>query len=297
MKLIHIKDDFKPHLLGDSMMVPIKKSKFPGGEVFVRFETELYSLYDQDITLTTRLNSSDDIMELLMVTDAVRKYQPRSVSVFFPYLPYARQDRVCSEGESFSLKVFGNLINSQNYKSVRVIDAHSDVAGGCIDNLFVDDNIRYVRESIEHAEAIPSYSWLVSPDAGALKKIYKVAKELGFENVAVGEKVRDMKTGNIIRTDVNIQDFEGDDVWIVDDICDGGRTFIELAKVLKERNVGKIYLFVTHGIFSKGFSELRRYFEVVYTTNSIIGGGDVPYGENDWAEFIDIDYRLENYAI
>ena len=62
---------------------------------------------------------------------------------------------------------------------------------------------------------------------------------------------------------------DGKDAIIVDDICDGGKTFIELAKVLKQKNVGKIYLVITHGIFSQGFEGLASYVSGIYTTNSV----------------------------
>ena len=76
-------------------------------------------------------------------------------------------------------------------------------------------------------------------------------------------------TGNITKTTVLHDDFGGKDCVIVDDICDGGRTFIELAKVLKERGAGKIGLFVTHGIFSQGVGVLfDNGIDFIYTTDS-----------------------------
>ena len=78
-------------------------------------------------------------------------------------------------------------------------------------------------------------------------------------------RYRDTATGNIIRTDISVQDFKGANLMIVDDICDGGRTFIELAKVLRERNAGKIELFITHGIFSKGVDVFDGYVDQAET--------------------------------
>jgi ribose-phosphate pyrophosphokinase len=113
----------------------------------------------------------------------------------------------------------------------------------------------------------------VSPDAGAYKKIFDVAQEFRIDNIATATKVRDLKTGKILHTEIpNLpvtlaEDFK---YVIVDDICDGGRTFVELAKAIREqRPTAKIYLVVTHGIFSGGFEGLGEYFEHVYTTNSI----------------------------
>ena len=91
------------------------------------------------------------------------------------------------------------------------------------------------------------------------------------EKIITATKVRDLKTGNILRTEIPVLDQHNNLKYvIVDDICDGGRTFIELAKVIKDsRPTAKIYLVVTHGIFSVGFDFLVQYFDGIYTTNSV----------------------------
>ena len=112
---------------------------------------------------------------------------------------------------------------------------------------------------------------LVSPDAGAYKKVFDVAKEFKIEKIITATKVRDLETGNIIRTDIPVLDQHNNLKYvIVDDICDGGRTFIELAKAIKDsRPTAEIYLVVTHGIFSFGFDFLVQYFDGIYCTNSV----------------------------
>jgi ribose-phosphate pyrophosphokinase len=110
----------------------------------------------------------------------------------------------------------------------------------------------------------------VSPDAGAYKKIFDVAKKFDINKVITATKVRDLKTGQILHTEVPLQDLNEDIKYvIVDDICDGGRTFTEIAKAIRTQVPNaRIYLVVTHGIFSAGFEELEKYFERIYTTNS-----------------------------
>ena len=112
---------------------------------------------------------------------------------------------------------------------------------------------------------------LVSPDAGAYKKVFDVAKEFKIEKIITATKVRDVKTGKILRTEIPVLDQHRNLKYvIVDDICDGGRTFIELAKAIKDsRPTAEIYLIVTHGIFSAGFDELKKYITEVYCTNSV----------------------------
>jgi ribose-phosphate pyrophosphokinase len=112
---------------------------------------------------------------------------------------------------------------------------------------------------------------LVSPDAGAYKKVFDVAKEFNIEKIITATKVRDLKTGQILHTEVPTPDMHNDIKYvIIDDICDGGRTFTEIAKAIKAtRPTAKIYLIVTHGIFSGGFAQLGEYFEQIFTTNSV----------------------------
>ena len=113
---------------------------------------------------------------------------------------------------------------------------------------------------------------LVSPDAGAYKKVFGVGQLFGIENIITASKVRDVKTGKILSTELpSIKKYNDSMKYvIVDDICDGGKTFIELSKAIKEqKSDAKIYLIVTHGIFSKGCDELMEHIERIYTTNSI----------------------------
>lgn len=268
----------------DNNQLSYTLSTFPGGEVFFRLDPCVHDDFPFDeIQITTRLNNAEDIMLLFMATDAVkRKYPGIKIHLFVPYLPYARQDRVCTPGEAFSLKVFGNMINAQGYESVTVLDAHSTVADACIDRLTVLKSDPYVFEGIDllrsyldaENSAFDTQPVLVSPDAGALKKVFALAQarpDYFDSTIVVGQKVRNLATGDIIETRIDKQDLDlnGRDVVIVDDICDGGRTFIELAKVLRAEGVASITLFVTHGIFSKGVAVFQDIIDTVICTNSI----------------------------
>ncbi len=114
---------------------------------------------------------------------------------------------------------------------------------------------------------------LISIDAGASKKINSLGEFLysnGWTNFDIIQcnKKRNVSNGNIEGFEVFTDDLQGLPCFISDDICDGGASFIHAAKALKEKNCGDLYLFVTHGIFSKGFDELNKYFKKIYTTNS-----------------------------
>lgn len=244
--------------------------QFPGGEMHIKLDNSIdYSMIDA-CAITSRVRSGDDIMKILIAKDALQRKGVNCIELIMPYLPYARQDRRCNDGESFTLKVFSDLINSANFKKVLVLDAHSDVTPAVLLNCENIPNYKYVEKAyFDIVEYDNADVLLVSPDAGANKKLNGlVSNVLGFKGIIKCDKSRDIETGKIIGVDVFSDDLNGACCLIVDDICDGGRTFIELAKELKNKNVGNLYLFVTHGIFSKGFNELSKYFKTIYTTNS-----------------------------
>jgi ribose-phosphate pyrophosphokinase len=243
-----------------------KAFKFPGGEIHLKFKMD-YLFNDGDITIQTRLNSSDDLILLILAIETIAKDWPnRKITVFIPYMPYQQADRDFSVGECFSLKTITTILNSLPVEQYVVYDAHSDVTPALLKKCKVIDNSTYIKHVVS---TLPENVILLSPDAGAYKKIYKLAEKINFKGeVASANKSRSISTGNIDSIELSKQDFEGKPVLIVDDICIGGRTFVELAKKLKERNVGSLYLAVSHGIFSNGLNELSQYFDGIFTTNS-----------------------------
>lgn len=202
-----------------------------------------------------------------------------------PYIPYARQDRVCAPGDSFSLKLFANLINAQGYDKVYVTDAHSTVATALLENVVERPQSSFAVGLASRLGilGLANYKYIVAPDAGASKKAVDFAKTYNLMthvDVVQALKVRDPATGAITKTTVLKDDFVEDDVLIVDDICDGGRTFTELARALKDRGAGRIGLFVTHGIFSRGLDPLfAEGIDDIFTTDSF-------YQSDDRAEIV-----------
>lgn len=256
---------------------PFKQFAFSGGEEHVKLfdptnasSVELFKKAESFTILTNAQNSSS-IMQTLLTTDALRRINKNAkIELFMPYFPYARQDRVMVSGEPFSLKVMTSLINSMQYDKVHVLNPHSEVTTALLDNIEQIDNSLFVEYSLDHIYLKVDRKWLaiVSPDAGAEKKTYDLAKKLGITDIILGTKKRDVKDGKILKTDF-VGDVSGKDCVIVDDIIDGGRTFIELAKVLRDNGANSVYLIVSHGIFSSGIEELKKHIDAIYTTNSI----------------------------
>jgi len=246
-------------------------SKFSGGELHVCCDDLNYLLpqaSNLDYTkLTARLQSSDDIMELFMLIEILNRNRCGALKLVIPYFPYARQDRVTEDKCAFSLKVFCNLLNSQLKPEDRVVvfDPHSDVTPALCDNTIVVNMRNIIVENFY--DKFEDIDALVAPDAGAYKKVSDVAAY--FEKpVIVATKTRNVGTGEL--SDPKVHGQVPERVIIVDDICDGGRTFTSLAKVLRDAGAKWVGLYVTHGIFSKGVKVFDGLIDHIYTTDTFL---------------------------
>ncbi|GAA4278661.1 ribose-phosphate diphosphokinase [Aquimarina mytili] len=258
MQFLHLDSSFTPY--GPS--IDFEAFTFAGGEPHIKI---INQNIEGPITITQRIRSFNDLGLLLIATDALRRMDVKVIHVFIPYFPAARQDRVMVLGESLSVKVYADIINAQNYNQVAVFDPHSEVTPALLNNVKVIQNYEFVKQCLQ---TIGEEVVLVAPDGGALKKIYKVSEYLGGVEVIECSKKRDVKTGQLSGFRVYEEDLKGKHCVIVDDICDGGGTFLGLAQVLKEKKAGKISLIISHGIFSNGTEKFEQQFDTIFTTNS-----------------------------
>jgi ribose-phosphate pyrophosphokinase len=262
--------------------IKYKVSNFPDGQQSITLATIFpKDLENKSVTIKSRLNSFLDLELIICANQALIElgiqnsaFKLSEINLYTPYFIGARSDRKFLNGQSNYLKtVICPIVNSQNFNRVTILDPHSDVLEACINNFQKITNVSFAKDAIID---INDKITLVSPDAGALKKIYDVASAVDCSDIIVANKLRDLKSGKIIRTDVpNLDQEPGSKTFvIVDDICDGGRTFVEIAKAIRDVRTkeifnDKIYLVVTHGIFTAGFEELEKWFTGVYTTNSV----------------------------
>jgi ribose-phosphate pyrophosphokinase len=252
------------------------KIVFSGGEVQVKldlagvdptipFNTKL----PVKITIGAHITDSEGVMELVMLTDAIkREFQDiRTLVLVLPYLPYARQDRVCARGEALSVKVFAGILNDLEFDKVTVWDCHSPTGLAVIENVENIPQTELLKGILGNSDLPLERTVLVAPDAGSIKKVSDLAQEYALPMVRA-DKNRDVQTGKITETVVYSEHIGDRDFLIVDDICDGGRTFIELAKVLRPLTNGKVKLYVTHGIFSQGLTVFEGLIDEIYTARA-----------------------------
>lgn len=260
MITLHLDQNFNPI---EGTDIAFKLFSFSGGEPHIKIDSGFN--VNEPVAITHRLSSFQCLGELCLAVDALRRMGVAKISLFIPYFPGARQDRVMVLGEPLTVKVYADIINAMKLDKVTVFDPHSEVTPALLDNCEVVSNHAFIQEVIKR---IGTDVRLISPDGGALKKIYKLSEYLGGTAVTECGKSRDVKTGKLSGFRVFDESLDGADCLIVDDICDGGGTFIGLAEALKNKGAGKLYLAVSHGIFNKGFEVFGGYFEKLFTTNS-----------------------------
>lgn len=254
--------------------IELKSSRFlfPAGELGIKLDVENLNFKHsvKRIALVARIQDSNDFMALALTKNALDNWMNYpEMDLYLFYVPYARQDRVCVTGEPFSLRVLANLINIIGFARIYIADPHSDVCGGLFVGVRVIKQIDIIEKFEEFTKRVLKGVTFVAPDAGSNKKAAEIAAYFGHQEFIRADKLRDLSNGKILETIVYTDDLKGGDVVIADDLCDGGRTFTELAKALKKKNAGKIILYVTHGIFSKGTKVLfENGIDEIYSTNS-----------------------------
>lgn len=176
-----------------------------------------------------------------------RKFSTAAHTILeLPYLPYARQDKEVTNESTFALYPFARLLNSLYFDEIHVFDPHNkeltkDLIVG------VQVGMPDIKKICKWAkDATPVY-----PDAGAAMRYVAITKALYCE------KMRDPLTGTILGVKVKGK-VQKKSYIIIDDICDGGRTFIEVAKKLYAGGAKEVHLYISHGIFSKGLEPLRE---------------------------------------
>lgn len=182
--------------------------------------------------------------------------------LLLPFVPGARQDRLNADGDYlFTARSVAKLVNALVLPGVVVLDPHSDVTPALIDRCEVISAADTVRAD----SFSPQYDVVVSPDAGAEKRAGAVARRLGIPLIH-GWKTRDIGSGKI--SGFGLEPCHANTALVVDDICDGGGTFVGLAEVLMVRGI-TADLYVTHGLFSQGTAKLLAHYRKVFCTDSI----------------------------
>ncbi len=249
-------------LLVDGEEVKFENTKFPDGTSQV-WKINQYPIFEDEheTKILWLFENEGELVQVCQLAQLVEKLYGNAPDLVVPYLPYGRQDKEISNSSSFALQTFTNILYNVNICRVETFDAHSNV----------ETNTHIESQSPkDFHKAILNHDIVCFPDKGAARRYLESFQEVP---VIYCEKVRNQLTGEITGLSVhtNDHDLTGKRILIVDDICDGGMTFIKVTETLNPYRPKQVDLAVSHGLFSKGRQVLHNAgITNIYTTNSLL---------------------------
>jgi len=220
--------------------------KFADGEIYIEINENIRG---NSIFIIQSISSpaNDNLMELLLCIDALKRSSAKNITAVIPYFGYARQDRKVVPRTSISAKLVSNLITKAGADRIVTVDLHAGQIQGFfdipVDNLFSTPIFaRHVKKRIKSKKII-----CVAPDVGGTERARALGKLLNV-GLAIVDKRRP-KPGQSEVMNV-IGDVKDQTCVIVDDIIDSGGTIVNAAKALKKRGAKEVYVYITHGVLS-----------------------------------------------
>jgi len=220
--------------------------RFSDGEVTVELHQNVRAR-DVFVVQPTCAPTNENLMELLIMVDALKRASAERISAVIPYFGYARQDRrPRSTRVPISAKVVANLLQTVGVARILTMDLHADQIQGFfdipVDNIYASPVLLGDLRQKGYEDLI-----VVSPDVGGVVRARALAKQLGCD-LAIIDKRR--PRANVSEVMHVIGEIEGRNCVIMDDMIDTAGTLVKAAEVLKERGAKKVYAYCTHPIFS-----------------------------------------------
>ena len=220
--------------------------RFSDGEVLVELHQNVRAR-DVFVVQSTCAPTNENIMELLIMVDALKRSSARRITAVIPYFGYARQDRrPRSTRVPISAKVVANLLATVGVERLLTMDLHADQIQGFfdmpVDNIYASPVLLTVLKSKNYRDLI-----VVSPDVGGVVRARALAKQVGCD-LAIIDKRR--SAANVSEVMHVIGEVDGRNCVIMDDMIDTAGTLVKAAEVLKERGAKSVYAYCTHAVFS-----------------------------------------------
>lgn len=220
----------------------------------------------EEVKVICSIVDSITLMHLIEVSNALDNAFAKKKVLAIPYLMGARFDRLMQMGDSIDLKVVADLVNYCGFEKVYLYDVHSDTSTMLIKNAVNVNNI-YLVKAYDKPNSI-----LICPDAGAVKKVGKYFDwNKNITDVVYCNKRRDLSNGNLTLNVLEAHKCNDRDCVIIDDLCDGGGTFLGIASQI---DPSSLTLIVTHGVFSKGTKIFESEFNEIIVSDSYPGSNE-----------------------
>ena len=220
--------------------------RFSDGEVTVEIQQNVRAR-DVFVVQSTCAPTNDNLMELLVMVDALRRASAERITAVIPYFGYARQDRrPRSARVPITAKVVANMLQAVDVTSVLTMDLHADQIQGFfdipVDNIYASPVLLGDLRQCNYTDLM-----VVSPDVGGVVRARALAKQLGCDMAIIDKRRPKANVSEVMHV---IGDIEGRNCVIMDDMIDTAGTLVKAAEVLKDRGAKKVYAYCTHPIFS-----------------------------------------------
>jgi ribose-phosphate pyrophosphokinase len=229
----------------DRPLSKITVNRFSDGEINVQIGESIRGI-DCFIVQPTCAPANDNLMELLIITDAMRRASAKSITAIVPYFGYARQDRKAAPRVPITAKLVANMMEEAGIDRVVTIDLHAGQIQG-----FFDIPVDNLYGSILFFEYFQKKNLknpiIASPDIGGVARARYFASKLGLDMVIVDKRREKANVAEVMNI---IGDVEGKDVILIDDMVDTAGTMVKAAKALKERGAVSVMAYATHGVLS-----------------------------------------------
>ena len=234
--------------IADYLEVPLSKAtinRFSDGEIGVQIAESVRGK-DVFIIQPTCAPANDNLMELLIMTDALKRSSAKSITAVMPYFGYARQDRKAAPRVPISAKLVANLIETAGITRVVTVDLHASQIQG-----FFDIPVDNLYGAILFMDYIKAKNFanpiIASPDIGGVARARYFAEKLGLDMVIVDKRRQRANESEVMNI---IGDVEGKDVILIDDMIDTAGTMVHAAKALKDRGATSVMACCTHPVLS-----------------------------------------------
>jgi ribose-phosphate pyrophosphokinase len=220
--------------------------RFSDGEVTVEINQNVRAR-DVFVVQSTCAPTNDNLMELLVMVDALKRASAERISAVIPYFGYARQDRrPRSSRVPITAKVVANLLQTVGVSHILTMDLHADQIQGFfdipVDNIYASPVLLNDLRKQKYEDLI-----VVSPDVGGVVRARALAKQLGCDLAIIDKRRPKANVSEVMHV---IGEIEGRNCVIMDDMIDTAGTLVKAAEVLKERGAKKVYAYCTHAVFS-----------------------------------------------
>ena len=219
---------------------------FADGEIYVEINENIRgnSVF---VIQSTSTPANDNLMELLLCIDALRRSSAKNITAVIPYFGYARQDRKVVPRTAISAKLVSNLITNAGAHRIVTVDLHAGQIQGFfdipVDNLFSTPIFsKHIKKYISNKNII-----CVAPDVGGVERARALGQKLNV-GLAIVDKRRPAPGKSQVMNIIG--NVKGKNCLLIDDIIDSGGTIVNAAKALKEKGAKDVYVYVTHGVLS-----------------------------------------------